>query len=290
MVRDGPSGEVILRHDVGGYAQGWHADRAFLAGTSLVITEVDADDPFGQRTRVFRYELTTGERVQIVPSRLRPAATLEWAVAGGTAAYATKDPETRTSCLVVISLETLEWDERWCASEGWIVDWLRSGPGDTVTFRLQEDGGGAEEPCVRLYRLGLHTTEGPYELPVQDECAAFSGAGGPDWTMWSEVGLRAEYIEDSDGYAQVPDGLVIPMGMVLTGSISACGEWAYWQQYVAESQTTRLVRWRPASGVEILLEAPPDSLMGRLYCSDSWLTISIRDAAREDTVYTISPP
>jgi len=289
FVVDTADGSVVVRHRVADVEAGWIPHQAFLSDPWLIVTEANTIDRGGS-LRAYRYDLRSGEHERLDTLEGFPEPGLSWSVANGLAVFDTKHLDRLVDCLVTADIETLEWRERWCGPTLKLVDWPRPGPDGTVTFRLQDEPVPEAEPCVRLFRLSLADDEEPVELPLQELCKAFSGAGGPDWTAWSEVGLRAEFIGRSKGFAQLPDGTILSLGRVQTGTITACGDWVYWQDDVAARSSERLYRWRPGREAEIVFETPVNSLLGTQQCANGWLTVVVADEGATETTYAALPP
>jgi hypothetical protein len=288
VVVDTRGGSVVINHEVPDFNAGWATDRAWLMDPWLLLTETNHLRP--APTRVYRYDLRTAQRVELSAIAGFPSAYLVWSAADGLAVFNSDHPRRLLSCLVVMDVSALTWEQRWCGPEGWLVGWAQIGADGTVTFRLQEDPRPDTEPCVRLLRMALDGVGQPDEIMLNEECHAFSGAGGFNWTAWSEVGLRDEDIEDSHGYAELEDGTLVDLGYVETGTISACGEWVYWNDYVAWASAERLIRWRPGEPKEVVFTTPRDSLLSGGVCSGSWFTIMVSEQGATEHVYTVKPP
>lgn len=287
---DTERGVDVVRHQVRDADAGWVAHDAFLSGRWFLVTESNATAPFETGLRIHRYDLESGERDRVDGTDDLPEADLEWSVADGLAVFDTKHRDRLVGCVVTLDIDTLDWRERWCGPTGKLVDWARLGPGGTVTFRLQDEPVPEAEPCVRLFRLNAAGDEEPVELPMQEACKAFSGAGGTDWTAWSEVGLRAEFIGRSRGFAKLSDGTILSLGRVQTGTITACGDWVYWQDEVPTRSAERLLRWRPGRQAEIVFETSVNSLLGTQQCAGGWLTVVVADEGATETTYAALPP
>ncbi len=288
VVVDTTTGAVVLQHSVPDFDDGWATADAWLAAPWIVITETNNLDPFTLGIRAYRYDLRNGERLSITDIDGMPDPGFVWSVAYGHAVFDTAYPALLTSCLVDLELGTLTWSERWCGPKGWLVDWARMGPNDTVTFRLQEDPVPEREPCVRLLRISRAGTESAADLPLRMECKGFSGAGGSNWTLWSEVGLREPGIADSEAYVQLPDGQVASLGAIVTGSVTACGNWVLWLRNNPPDSSQSLLRWRPGEDVQMILGSPPHSLIGAPQCSDDWVTVMVAEQATTESVYSVS--
>ena len=284
MVVDTQSGGVAAQHRVRGFEAGWRTDTAWLLAPWLLVTEANTLEPGAEPLRIYRYDLRTGDSVTVTRLTEFPEASLVWDAADGLAVFDTMHLDRLTSCYWTLDVAALAWRRVWCGPRTWIVDWLRLGPGPTVTLRLQEDPHDGLEPCVRLFRHPLTTDEEPTEVPLQTPCQAFSGAGGSDWTAWSEVGLHSEDIGESAGFAQLPDGRVVSLGYVATGSLSACGGWVYWQARMTRPERPTLVRWRPGEDAQLVFEGRSGTLLGRQECNGGWMTIMVAVPGETETV------
>jgi hypothetical protein len=288
VVVDTKDGHVVIDHMVPDFADGWATHGAFITGPWLIVTE--ANTLHSSDVRAYRYDLRSGTQIDLNGKGSLPAPGDIWSVSDGLATFATNDVDRLVSCLIVFDVASLEWRERWCDPQEQFVDWVRLGPGGTITFRLQESSVPEREPCARLFQLQEAGSDTPTELPLQETCKGFSGAGGPDWAGWSEVGLRSPSIARSHGYAQRPDKRIVGLGDLQTGSLSACGDWLYWQVEVPASSSVQLRRWHPGSDGEIVFETPPDSLLGRQECSGRWLTVVVAEQGATETTYSALAP
>jgi hypothetical protein len=155
---------------------------------------------------------------------------------------------------------------------------------------MQEDPRDGQEPCVRLFTLDLAGNKDPTEVSLQTTCLAFNGAGGPDWTAWSEVGLHSEDLGESRGFAQSPDATLVDLGWVETGTMTTCGDWVYWQGREGTQQPQPLLRWQPGSSAEIVFEAGVHTLMGGQECAQGWLTVVVAEPGGSRTIYAAEAP
>ena len=285
VVIDTANQEVAVKHVVRDYGDGWRTDRAWLVAPWLIVAELNAFDPDAAGSRLYRYDLRSGAGEEVTIKAGFPAPWIVWDIQSSTAVFDTRDAATQTSCIWTFDIDALTWEQQWCEPQGWIVGWLRLGPGLAVTFRSQEGPHDGLEPCVRLYRTSLENDDEPTEIDLQHACQAFSGAGGADWTAWSEVGLHAEDIEYSPGFAVSSASGIRSLGAVETGSLTACGEWVYWQGRAVGPQHETLVRWRPGEHAQVVFEARPGDLMGMQQCDGGWLTITTVVPGQTETIH-----
>lgn len=283
VVVDTTNDRIVIDHGVPDFDAGWAAHTAFLMDPWFIITE--ANSVGAGAIRAYRYDLRSGDRTSLTATEGFPPPGPVWSAANGLAVFVSNDEDRRVSCLIVLEVASLQWSERWCDPGEQFVDWVRLGPEGAVTFRTQEGSVPEREPCTRLFRLAAVGDTNPTEVPLVEACKGFSGAGGVDWTVWSEVGLRSPSITRSHAYGQLPNGDGVELGDIQTGTVTACAGWIYWQVEVPASSSEELRRWRPGSSGEIVFETPPDSLLGTQECAGDWLTVVVAESGVTETTF-----
>lgn len=116
-------------------------------------------------------------------------------------------------------------------------------------------------------------------IGTEPGCTRFDGLILDGWQIWSEVSPSVpEALYEAGLLADGPEGQELSLGMMRTGSLVACGEYAYWQAALPVSNTVayETLRWRPGGDhVErVFADETIDVYTGALRCSGGVLNLT----------------
>lgn len=280
-VRDLVSGAEVYRYDAGGAPRyvgqvRFHGDTAALADVTAIDQEQDATS-----SRLVHVDLATGLETQVPP----PEGT-RWTMWPGQLietdsgfAWTVRQLDESGDCVVAIDVR----------DDGTVEDrTLACWPGQFSSFTAASTGGlsallfpaGANVNDCRQRRYVNLDDGGDLLIGDDDTCRPYDGIVIDGWQLWSHVSpSHPEQIPQSALIADGPDGKELAFGWIVSGSLTYCGEHAYW--YVEESDPSdpngavhSLRRWAPGMPVAEILDAdrPGEYTSGGIACSGRTVT------------------
>ncbi|MEU4293269.1 hypothetical protein AB0E63_34040 [Kribbella sp. NPDC026596] len=238
-VQDRTSKKIVVRHTP---AAGFVAQSPVVIDDHWALIEDIRSDGPDPQIKLFRYDLTTGRTGTL--GSLPPVSEPEIGAYDGTFAYSSTDAKNR-SCLIVADLATLSSRTITCtAAPGYLADPVVSA--DTVTFS-EITAPETAHRCKRLQTASL--SGGPARpVPAATNCIQWSGASLRGATVWSEVGASDPDQYQSKAYVrESADSPVRALGVVVTDTIIACGNWTLWEIRAVSNgdDSYQIDRWRP---------------------------------------------
>lgn len=172
-----------------------------------------------------------------------------WSLRGSTLTYGTQGPG-ESYCLVRFNLNAMSGEIVECVPPPNGMNQVNPSPYG-LAYSSFDDSRPMSCGHVR-YTDGKHL---PRNITGPVECLAWDGIvadhGG---AIWTEV-PDPEEIERSRIVAHSGDGKPLSLGMGSTGSLTWCGDWAW---FIGE-QSDQLLRWNSASGLEEVFTVDPDA-------------------------------
>jgi hypothetical protein len=273
-ITDRTSKKVVVKHVP---AAGFVAQSPVVIDDHWALIEDIRSDGPEPEIQVFRYDLTTGRVTGL--GRLPKVSEPEIGAYGGTFAYSSTDAKNR-SCLILADLATLTSRTVACVADpGYLADPVISA--DSVTFS-EITAPQTSRRCKRLLIASL--SGGPARpVPAATNCLQWSGASLSGATVWSEVAAS-----DPDQYqskAYVRDSADSParaLGMVVTDTIIACGNWILWETRTVGdgNEAYQINRWRPGlRQPQRIYSGKPGTALTPLTCQDDTVYVEAAQLA-----------
>ncbi|HET6741622.1 MAG TPA: hypothetical protein VFH76_21910 [Kribbella sp.] len=278
-ITDRSTKKVVVRHVP---ATGFVAQSPVVIDDRWALIEDIRSDGPDPQIKLLRYDLSTGKAS--APTALPAVSEPEIGTYDGTFAYSSTDAKNR-SCLIVADLATLKARTVTCvAAPGYIADPVVSA--DTVTFSEIVAPGTAHR-CKRV--LTAPRTGGAAQpVPAATNCIQWSGATLRGATVWSEVGASDPDQYQSKAYVRESgDSPARPLGVVVTDTILACGNWILWETRTvsaAGEEAYQINRWRP--GVpkpQTVYAGKPNVALTPMTCQDSTVYVEAAHLATTPT-------
>lgn len=225
-------------------------------------------------------DLGAGSSYQVT----RPPAGRSWALHDGTLHYATFDPD-GDYCLVATEVATGSGEFVHCAPARHGITRTTSGEHGTA-FLLFDD----QRP-ISCRTPTLLAADGR-ATPVAEaaDCSAWDVAAMPGGAIWSEV--PRERRADEGVFHAVADGTRYDLGPGTTGSLTPCGDSAYFVRDPAgRDDRAQLLRWTPDATLEVVFEseARGDAFLAPPECAGDVLTVSSFGAGGDEQVSATVP-
>jgi hypothetical protein len=265
VITDRGSRKVVVRHVP---AAGFVAQSPVVIDDRWALIEDIRSDGPDPEIRVYRYDLRTGRPTDLA-KQLPRVSEPEIGASDGTFAYSSTDARNR-SCLIVAELATLKSRSVTCVADpGYVADPVVSA--DAVTFSEIT----APETARRCKRILTASLSGGAARPVPaaTNCIQWSGASLRGATVWSEVSASDPNQFQSKAYVRESgDSPARALGVVVTDTIIACGNWIFWQtRTVADgNESYQINRWRPGlQGPQRIYAGKPGTALTPLICQDN---------------------
>ena len=236
-LRNRADGEVVLRHRS---PAGFHVNDVFLEAPHLVV--VDAHDQEEEPDRPVVIDVPGGKERRLGADAPAPV-TGTWAVGDGRLLYNTAGDD-GGFCLAEADLATLT---------GAVVDCVARRHGimqvSTSPYGLAYTTFDDQRPMACLTPLVRRDGDA---APVAGgtRCRVWEAvAADDDAVVWSVV-TRPRQIERGEFFARVGDGRPVHLGTGLTGSLTWCGDAAWFTRYGDDDEPGALLRWTPAGGLD----------------------------------------
>jgi hypothetical protein len=287
IITDRTSKKVVVRHvpQTGFVAQ----SPVVIDDHWALIEDIRSEGP-DPEIRIYRYDLTTGRPTDLA-KQLPKVSEPEIGASDGTFAFTSTDARNR-SCLIVAELATLKSRPVTCVvNPGYVADPVVSA--DTVTFS-EITAPETTRRCKRILTAAL--SGGPARpVPAATNCIQWSGASLRGATVWSEVAASDPDQYQSKAYVrESADSPVRALGVIVTDTIIACGNWIFWETRTVTNGTKayQITRWRP--GVERpqrIYTGKPGTALTPLTCQNNTIYVEAAHLATTPTyTETLSTP
>jgi hypothetical protein len=273
-ITDRTSKKVVVKHVP---AAGFVAQSPVVIDDHWALIEDVRSDGPDPEIKVFRYDLTTGRPTSL--GRLPKVSEPEIGAYGGTFAYSSTDAKNR-SCLILADLATLTSRAVTCvANPGYVADPVISA--DTVTFS-EITAPETSRRCKRILVASLSSGKAR-PVPAATNCLQWSGASLSGATVWSEVAASDPDQYESKAYVRDPaDSPARPLGVIVTDTIIACGNWIFWETRTVGdgNEAYQISRWRPGlRQPQRIYSGAPGTALTPLTCQDDTVYVEAAQLA-----------
>lgn len=288
-ITDTTTSKVVVRHTSANASSGWQVEDVFLVGAYAVVVDADPEPPYQPRPwfAATRYRLSDGSATKLAGRPALSGTAPEVYAADGDFAYTT-DSGGRV-CVATGTVASGTAATKYCSPPGWIPGYLRL-DGSTLTFaETSQDSARtrAADGCRRLVRvpIGGSGPSGGQPVPTDQPCLQYAGAGGANWSVWTQASPSDTDPEQAPVVANT-GGSARRMDTGTTGSLRSCGPWAYYLHRV-DPNTVEIRRWKPGAAIESVYRSPNPTLSttSPVSCANGWLSV-MRQYSGTGTGYT----
>ena len=251
-IRDDVGTEVLHTYTV---EPGYAVREILFDEPHIVVVANKPDDSGSDRVVVLDVE-TFKERT--LDESAPPTAHGSWAAGAGQVAYGSHRGD--DYCLAVVDLATLRGGLHECVPPRHGIFQVGISPYG-LGYATFDDRLPSSCMTARIEAKGAE----PETVPPEERCAPWEAVLVADRAIvWSEVHDKQE-VEEATFYARVDDGEVHVLGDGTTGSLTWCGE-AAWYVGTVPSQ---LLRWTPSTGLQLAYQVPNgDGMIGAPSCTN----------------------
>jgi hypothetical protein len=201
---------------------------------------------------------------------------------GSTLHYATLDQG--RYCLATFEIADNSGEVTWCAPEHHGFTKVTASP---AGLALQTFDDKRPVSCRTLATLSSDRT--PTPLDGVPACKGWDVLATPDGAVWSTL-PREQQVERGDFFARA-GGQVYALGTGVTGSLTWCGDSAYFVRDAQKGGHAQLLRWTPEHTLEIAYESPGhgEAFLEAPRCGGSALTVSAYGESGDAQVWAYVP-
>lgn len=173
---------------------------------------------------------------------------------------------------------------RYCAPEKHGFSNVTSSPAGTALMAFDDK---RPVSCRTLVTLADDDTATP--LDGVPDCKGWDVLATPDGAVWSTL-RNEQQVERGDFFARA-DGQVYVLGTGATGSLTWCGDSAYFVRDAQKGGHAQLLRWTPEHTLEIAYESPGrgEAFLEAPRCGGSVLTVSAYGEGGDEQVSATVP-
>lgn len=250
-----------------------------LAEEFAVIVQQDRLEERPQKVTV--HELTSSTEGYDVTDP-PPATGGPVALSGTSLHYATVDGG--RYCLATYDIAERSGEATWCAPRRHGFSNVVAAPAGTALMTFDDK---RPVSCRTLATVADDGTLTPIDGPPG--CKGWDILATPDGAVWSTL-PKEQQVERGDFFA-TGDGQVFDLGTGVTGSLTWCGNSAYFTRDAQKGGHAQLLRWTPAHTLEIVYESPGrgEAFLDAPRCADAMLTISAMGEGGDEQVSATVP-
>jgi hypothetical protein len=187
-------------------------------------------------------------------------------------------------CLASFDVGTESGHTLYCAPEDHGFSNVTSSPAGTALMTFDDK---RPVSCRTLVTLADDGSVTP--LAGVPDCKGWDVLATPDGAVWST--LRSEQHVERGAFFARADGEVYSLGPGVTGSLTWCGDSAYFVRDAEKGGHAQLLRWKPEDGLEIAYESPGrgEAFLEAPRCGGSVLTVSAYGEGGDEQVSATVP-
>jgi hypothetical protein len=260
-------------------ADGWLVSKVLLGEAFAAVVQQDRLEQRPQKATVIDLSDSTKSHEVTDP---QPATGGEWALAGNDLYYATMDKD--RYCLATFDIGKESGSVTWCARKRHGFTSVNTSPAGVA---LQTFDAHRPVSCRTLVTVAATGRLTP--LAGVPDCKGWEAAAAHDGAVWSTI-ANERRIELAD-YAASADGQVFQLGPGVTGSLTWCGDSAYFVRDSQKGGKAQLLRWTPEHTLEIVYESPGsgEAFLQTPRCGGSVLTLSAYGEGGDEQVSATVP-
>lgn len=269
----GPDDEIVVEA-----GRGRKIVEAFLgAKHALVVAQDDAEQKPQVATLV---DLTSGKRQALDDPPTGPNGP--WAFDGDTAAWATWQPGS-DYCLATRDLSEKAGEKGYCAPPRHGFTRLNLSPSGLTMMTFDDR---RPVSCRTLV-----TVDGTEVTPIDGvpKCKGWEAVATPDGAVWSTI-PKEQQIELGAFHASA-DGQQYDLGSGDAGSLTWCGDSAYFTRAVSQRGGAQVLRWTPDRTLEIVYQSPGkgEAFLTPPACAGNRLTVTTYGQGGDERVVAEVP-
>jgi hypothetical protein len=264
-------------------ARGRRITDVFLADELAVVVQQDRLEERPQDVTVLDL---TGSTHGYGVTDPQPAAGGPLALHGDRLHYATL--EGGRYCLATYDIREQSGEVIWCAPKRHGFSNVAASPAGTALMTFDDKRPVSCRALVTVADDGALTPlDGPPSGPP--ECKGWDVLATTDGSVWSTLSNERQ-IERGDFFARA-DGQTFALGTGVTGSLTWCGNSAYFTRDAQKGGHAQLLRWTPEHTLEIAYRSPGrgEAFLEAPRCADPVLTISAYGEGGDEQVSATVP-
>lgn len=191
-------------------------------------------------------------------------------------------------CLVTLEIGSMRTRISYCAPPRHGFSNVTSSPSGTALMTFDDQ---RPVSCRTLVTLADDDTVTPLDGPPlgPPECKGWDVLATPDGAVWSTL-PREQQVERGDFFA-ASGGQLFALGTGTTGSLTWCGDSAYFTRDAQKGGNAQLLRWTPEHTLEIVYASPGrgEAFLEAPRCAGSQLTLSAYGEGGDEQVSATVP-
>ncbi|WP_067432323.1 hypothetical protein [Nocardioides jensenii] len=250
----------------------------FLTDTTAVVVAQDQAETRPQVITVV--DLASGKKSTVTDPPPGPGGP--FAVSGATLAYATYKPG-GDYCLATFDLGSGSGEKGYCAPRRHGFSNIAVTPAGTAMMTFDAARPVACRTLVDVDGAGVTPVEGVRK------CTGWDVAATPTGHIWSTL-PHENRVELGDFHASA-DGTTYDLGQGQTGTLTWCGDSAYFARDGGGKARASLLRWTPEATLEVVYEAPGEgeSFLAAPTCAGTVLTVEAYGEGGDEIVSATVP-